>query len=85
LNQQLNNMEKPTWIDGTLQTPFVRIQVTNSHVHYKGIWVMHVREFYWNCKDLKISSESTQKDAQKAALKIVRNHVADMLLSLKGI
>lgn len=73
------------WNNGTLQTPHLRIQITKSHILAKGIWVMHVREFNWNTKQIGIPNESTEEEAKIAAVKLVRQHVKDMLSSLDGL
>lgn len=70
------------WQDGKLQTEYVSIQVTNKHIHCRGEWVMHVREFNWNCKPLEISTDASLEVAQHKALEMVRNHLQHMLNSL---
>ena len=67
------------WNDGTLQTPHLRIQVLNTHIYAKGIWVMHVRELNWNTKPIGIPNNATEEEAQKAALELVIQYVSDML------
>lgn len=74
-----------TWIDKTLQTPELRIQITNSHIHAKGIWVIHVREFNWDTKDIGIPNESTLEEAQTAAVELVKQHLNKMLKSLNDL
>ena len=71
------------WIKGTFQTPELRIQITNSHIHAKDEWVIHVRELGWNTKRLIIPNESTEQEAQKAAILAVKSHIEDMLHSLE--
>ena len=73
------------WNNGTLQTPQLRIQITNSHIHAKGIWVMHVREFNWNTKEIGVPKESTEEEAQIAGVALVRQYVNDMLDSLNDL
>ena len=73
------------WNNGTLQTQQLRIQITNSHIHAKGIWVMHVREFNWNTKHIGVPNEATEEEAQIAAVELVRQYVNDMLTSLNGL
>jgi hypothetical protein len=73
------------WNNGTLQTPHLRIQVTNSHIHAKGIWVMHVREFNWNTEQIGVPNEATEEEAQIAAVELVRQYLNDMLTSLNGL
>lgn len=74
-----------TWIDKTLQTPELRIQITNSHIYAKGIWVIHVREFNWDTKDIGIPNESTLEEAQAAAVELVKQHLNKMLKSLNDL
>lgn len=73
------------WNNGTLQTSQLRIHITKSHIYAKGIWVMHVREFDWNTKHIGVPNEATEEEAQIAAVKLVRQHVNDMLTSLNGL
>jgi len=72
------------WNNGTLKTPELRIQITNSHVHAKGIWVMHVREFNWNTKAIGVPDDATEEEAQIAAVEKVREHLTRMIESLNG-
>jgi hypothetical protein len=74
-----------TWIDKTLKTPELRIQITNSHIYAKGIWVIHVREFNWDTKDIGIPDESTLEEAQAAAVELVKQHLNKMLKSLNDL
>lgn len=73
------------WNNGTLKTPELRIQITNSHIHAKGIWVMHVREFNWNTKAIGVPNEATEEQAQIAAVEKVRAHLEKMIESLNGL
>jgi len=78
-------MGKQLWVNGTVETSHLRIQVMNNHIHHKGVWVMHVREFDWNCKYLNIPNDSTQEQAQKAAIKAIRHFLQTVTYSLKGL
>jgi len=78
-------LDKMNWNKGTLQTPHLRIQITNSHIHAKGIWVMHVREFNWNTKQIGVPNEATEEEAQIAAVENVREHLKRMIESLNGL
>ena len=73
------------WKNGTLQTPQLRIQITNSHIDARGIWCMHVREFNWHTKKIGVPNEATEEEAQIAAVELVRKYVNDMLNSLTGL
>lgn len=73
------------WNNRTLQTPQLRIQITNSHIHAKGIWVMHVREFNWNTKKIGVPNDATEEEAKIAAVELVRQYLNDMLTSLNGL
>jgi hypothetical protein len=73
------------WKNGTLQTPNLRVQVTNSHIYAKGIWVMHVREFGWNCREIGISNNATEQEAQIAAVDKVKQHLKTMLSELDSL
>ena len=70
------------WENGELNTPQLRIQVTKNHIYYKGVWVMHVREFNWSCKQIEVNATATEEDAQVAAIKQVRAHLLNMINSL---
>ena len=78
-------LNKMNWDNGTLQTPQLRIQITNSHVHAKGIWVMHVREFNWNTKPIGVPNEATEEEAQIVAVELVKQYVNDILTSLNDL
>lgn len=73
------------WNNGTLQTSHLRIQITNSHIYAKGIWVMHVREFNWNTKQIGVPNEATEEEAQIAAVELVKQYINDILTSLNGL
>ena len=70
------------WDQGTLETKNVRISITNKHIHYKPQWICHVRELDWSCKSLEIPDESTEQQAQEAALLMVRDHLRKMLAEI---
>lgn len=69
------------WKDGTLLTDYIRITVTNQHVHYKDEWIISVRELGWQ-KSLGISPDSTLQQAQDKAVEIVEEHLKNMLTSI---
>ena len=71
------------WNNRTLKTADLRIQITNSHIYAKGTWVMHVREFNWNIKAIGVPDQATEQEAQSAAVQLVREHLENMLDSLK--
>ena len=75
---------KLNWNNGTLQTSHLRIQITNSHVWAKGFWVMHVREFNWNTKHLMLPATAPEEEAQKAAVKLVKQYLQEMLNSVEN-
>ena len=71
------------WKDGTLQTKELRIQITNNHVCAKGTWVIHVREFGWNTKDMNISTDSTLEQARQRAVVMCKEYLTNALNSLE--
>jgi flagellar biosynthesis regulator FlaF len=73
------------WNNRTLKTPELRIQITNSHIHAKGIWVMHVREFGWNTRAIGVLDNATEQEAQIAAIENVREHLKRIIESLNGL
>lgn len=73
------------WNNRKLQTPQLRIEITNSHIHAKGIWVMHVREFNWHTKQIGVPNEATEREAKIAAVELVRQYVNDILTALNGL
>lgn len=70
------------WKEGELRTKSLRIQLTNGHIHNPGVWLIHVREFGWDSKALDIPNESTETQAQTAAVEMVRQHLKGMLSEL---
>ena len=71
------------WNKGTLQTPNLRIEITNKHIWEPGKWVCHVREFNWSVKPLNIPNESTEQEAQSAALAMVKHHLYAIVAELE--
>jgi hypothetical protein len=71
-----------SWKNGTYQNDYLRVEVTNKHIHNPGQWVMHCRELDWNCVFIGIPSYSTQNDAQKEALNKVKTHLGLMIESI---
>lgn len=71
------------WKDGILQTKELRIQITNKHIYAKGIWVIHVREFGWNTKEMNIPSDSTMEQAQQRAINMCKEYLTNALKSLE--
>ena len=76
---------KIQWKDGTLKTPHLRIQITNSHRHDPGQWVMHVRELNWNTVRLGLSDIASEEVAQSTAKTMVKSHLNSMIDSLNGL
>lgn len=50
--------------NGILQTKNLRIEVTNQHIYYPGMWVMHCRELGISCKQLT----TPHTDSEQAAM-----------------
>ena len=73
------------WDGGVLKTPYIRIQITNRHIHAIGIWVMHVRELDWHTRDIGVSNDATIEEARTAAVENVRDHLNRMMESLDGL
>lgn len=73
------------WNNRTLQTPELRIQITNSHIYAKGIWVMHVRELNWNTRAIGVDENATEEEAQIAAVENVKEHLKRMMDSLNAL
>lgn len=72
------------WVNGTLKTRNLRIQVTNKHIEKKGVWVVHIREFNWSCVPLGIPDESTVEEAQNEAVAMVRHHLHILIAELSS-
>lgn len=70
------------WKDGTLETGVLRIQITNTHIHHKGVWVVHVREFGWNSRYMNIPNDSTEEQAQEKAIDMCKDYLNKALESL---
>lgn len=71
------------WKDGTLDTGLLRIQITNNHIHAKGTWVIHVREFGWNTKIMDLPNDSTETQAKEKAIDMCKEYLNKALESLK--
>lgn len=78
-------MNKAEWEDNVFQTPNLRITITNSHIHYKGIWVLSVRELNIDCKDMGLSSIVSMMIAREKALNIVTCRIKLMLSELSSV
>lgn len=73
------------WINGTLQTSELRIQITNRHINAKGMWVIHVREFGWNTKLMNIPDNSTLEQAQERAIEMCKDFLNRAMDSLNAL
>lgn len=58
----------------------LRIVILNSHINYRGEWVMHCRALAIDTLPLKIAN--TKEDAEKLALEIVGLKIANLARSL---
>jgi hypothetical protein len=70
--------------DGTLQTKSLRIEVTNQHIYYPDMWVMHCRELGISCKQLTTPHADSEQAAMIEATMIVEKQLANMLNELRN-
>ena len=63
------------WKDGALQLDGLQIVVTNKHIDWKGVWVMHVRELGWHCAPINVDHAATEQSARSMALFQVHRHL----------
>lgn len=58
----------------------LRIVIMNSHINYRGDWVMHCRVL--GIDTLHLKTCKTQADAEKRAIEIVRMKVGNLVESI---
>lgn len=62
----------------------IRLSVTCSHLYHKGEWIMHCRPWY-DTHPIGLAKDASAKEAQNAALAIVRKKIADLFNAIQSV